>query len=76
MMNIWDKYPTKGTSSERMPKSVPTDEFRMVYYYGRDRDDWREHTFKAWGASHAKERALEILPKGWTLKSVKPIDNQ
>lgn len=75
-MNIWDKYPTKGTSSERMPKSVPTDEFRMVYHYGNDHDDWFETTFKAWSLDHAKQRAYEIVPDGYSVWSVKPVDNQ
>ena len=76
MMNIWDKYPKTGTSSERMPKSVPTDEYRMVYYRGYDRDDWFETTFKAWSLDHAKQRAYEIVPDGHRVKSVKPVDNQ
>ena len=75
-MNIWERYPKRGTTSDWLPKSVPTDEYRMVYYYGFDRDDWNALTFKAWSLDHAKERALELVPDGHRIKSVKPIDNQ
>lgn len=50
--------------------------FRMVYYRGFDRDDWDALTFKAWSLDHAKERALELVPNGHRIKSVKPVDNQ
>ena len=75
-MNIWDRYPSKGTSSERMPLSTPSKEYRMVYYFGHDRDDWDALTFKAWSLDHAKERALELVPDGHRIKSVKPVVNQ
>ena len=75
-MNVWERYPKRGTTRDWFPKSVPTDEYRMVYYYGFDRDDWRALTFKAWSLDHAKERALELVPNGYRIKSVKPIDNQ
>ena len=81
MMNIWDRYPnTRSTSNrtyaERVSASCPSKEYRMVYYYGFDRDDWDALTFKAWSADHAKKRALELVPDGHHIKSVKPVDNQ
>ena len=51
-------------------------EFRMVYYRGFDRDDWDAVTFKAWSLDHAKQRALELVPDGHRIKSVKPTENQ
>jgi len=76
-MNVWERYPKRGTMTDWTTKSVPTDEYRMTYYRGRDRDDWREMTFKAWSLDHALERAtMDLCPDGWTVKVVKPIDNQ
>ena len=75
-MNVWERYPKSGTTSDWLPKSTPDKEFRMVYYYGFDRDDWSALTFKAWSLDHAKERALELVPNGYRIKSVKPVDNQ
>lgn len=81
MINIWDRYPnTRSTSNrtlaEHVCPSCPSKEFRMVYYYGFDRDNWDALTFKAWSADHAMERALELVPDGHRIKSVKPVDNQ
>jgi len=75
-MNVWERYPKRGTMSDWLPKSVPTEEYRMVYYRGHDRDDWDAVTFKAWSIAHARQRALELVPDGHTIKSVKPTDNQ
>ena len=81
MINIWDKYPnTRSTSArtyaERVCASCPSKEFRMVYYRGYDRDDWDAIVYKAWSIDHARQRALELVPDGHTIKSVKPADNQ
>ena len=62
--------------SDWLPKSVPTDEYRMVYYRGFDRDDWDAIVFKAWSLDHAKQRALDLVPDGHRIKSVKRFDNQ
>ncbi len=75
-MNVWERYPERGTMSDWLPKSVPTDEYRMVFYYGFDRDDWDALTFKAHSIDHAKQRSLELVPDGHRIKSVKPVDNQ
>lgn len=73
-MNVWERYPKFGTSmSDWMPKSCPSTEFRMIYYRGRDRDDWDDMTFKAWSLDHAKQRALDLVPDGWTIKSIKQV---
>ena len=50
--------------------------YRMVFYYGFDRDDWDALTFKAHSIEHARERALDLVPDGHKIKSVKPVDNQ
>ena len=76
-MNVWERYPKRGTMTDWIPKSVPTDEYTMTYYRGRDRDDWREMTFKAWSLDHALERAtMELCPDGWTVKIVQPINTK
>ena len=82
MTNIWDKYPnTRSTSArtyaERVCASCPSKEYTMTYYRGRDRDDWRDLTFKAWSLDHALERAtMELCPDGWTVKIVQQTNNQ
>jgi|TARA_Y100000289_G_scaffold2951_1_gene2787 hypothetical protein len=75
-MNVWERYPKRGTASDWLPKSVPTDEYRVVYYLGFDRDDWDDMHIKAWSLDHAKERARELVPDCYRIKSVKPVDNQ
>jgi len=52
-------------------------QYLMTYYRGRDRDDWREMTFKAWSLDHALNRAtMDLCPDGWTVKIVEPSKNQ
>ena len=52
-------------------------EYVMTYYRGRDRDDWREKTFKALDLDHALDCAtMELCPAGWTVKIVEPSNNQ
>ena len=75
-MNVWERYPKRGTARDWLPKSTRSKEFRMVYYYGFDRDDWDALTFKACSLDHARQRALELVPNGHKIKSVKPVDNQ
>lgn len=72
-MNVWERYPNKGTASDWLPQSTPSTEFRMVYYRGHDRDDWDDMTFKAWSLDHAKQRALDLCPDGHRVKSVKQV---
>jgi len=75
-MNVWERYP-KATWFENgeVPKAFPTDEYTMTYYRGRDRDDWKEMTFKAWSLDHALERAtMDLCPDGWTVKIVQPTN--
>ena len=48
----------------------------MVFFRGNDRDDWDAITFKAWSLDHARQRALDLVPDGWTIKSVKLTENQ
>jgi len=72
-MNVWERYPNKGTASDWLPQSTPSTEFRMVYYRGHDRDDWDAMTFKAWSIDHAKKRALDLCPDGHRVKSVKQV---
>jgi len=75
-MNVWERYPKRGTASDWMPKSCPSTEFRMVFFRGNDRDDWDAITFKAWSLDHARQRSLDLVPDGWTIKSVKLAENQ
>ena len=72
-MNVWERYPKRGTTSDWLPKSVPTDEYRVVYYRGYDRDDWDAIVFKAWSIDQARQRAWDLVPDGWTIKSVKQV---
>ena len=48
----------------------------MVYYRGYDRDDWDALTFQAHSIDHARQMALDLLPDGHRIKSVKPTENQ
>lgn len=47
--------------------------YRMVFYRGFDRDDWDAVTFEAESLKHARKRAWELLPDGWTIKSIKQV---
>ena len=51
-------------------------DYRVVFFRGYDRDDWDALTFKAGSIEHARKRAWDLVPDGWTIKSVKLIDNQ
>jgi hypothetical protein len=48
-------------------------QYRMIFYRGRDRDDWREMEFPAYDMTDALDRAVCMTPDGWTLKRVRPV---
>ena len=78
-MNIWERYPTKGTHYEAMRAKSGLKTFEYTCYRGRDRDDWAKGTIQALCGSDAimmLERRM--LNEGYTLKrsSVKVIQNQ
>ena len=39
-MNIWERYPSKGTHYETMKAKAGLKTFEYYVHYGRDRDDW------------------------------------
>ena len=51
-------------------------DYRVVFFRGYDRDDWDALTFKAGSIEHARKRAWDLVPDGWTIKSVKRTENQ
>ena len=68
-MNIWDRYPTKGTHYEAMKAKAKVKTFEYTCYRGRDRDDWSEGTIQALTDNDAiimLERQLST--EGYTLK--------
>ena len=78
-MNIWERYPAKGTHYEAMKAKAKVHTFEYTCYRGRDRDDWSEGTIQALTTEDAimmLERRM--LNEGYTLKrsSVKVIQNQ
>ena len=47
-MNIWERYPSKGTHYEAMKAKAKLHTFEYYVHYGNDRDDWRgPHRVKA-----------------------------
>ncbi len=59
-MNIWERYPSKGTHYEWNQAKAKLHTFEYYVHYGRDRDDWRgPHRVKA----TTKEEASAV-PKG------------
>jgi len=78
-MNIWERYPSKGTHYEAMAAKAKVKTFEYTCYYGRDRDDWSEGTIQATTTEEAIDKAeRKLLFTGWTLKksSVKVVVNQ
>ena len=77
-MNIWERYPTKGTHYEAMKmKQLKTYEYTC--YLGRDRDDWSEGQVEALTLDDAvRQISAELYGTGYTLKgsSVKVVDSQ
>ena len=78
-MNVWDRYPTKGTHYEAMRAKAKVKTFEYTCYRGRDRDDWAEGTIQAFTTEDAIMMLEErMFGEGFTLKrsSVKPVANQ
>ena len=78
-MNIWDKYPKRGTHFEAMQDKVKQHTWTYYVYYGRDRDDWRKDTVQAPTLERAIWKAqAEWSHTGYTVwnKTFKLIDNQ
>ena len=78
-MNIWERYPSKGTHYEAMQSKVKQHTWEYYVYYGRDRDDWCKCTIKASAADVAYNMAMHKWDgTGYTVKksSFKVIDNQ
>lgn len=68
-MNVWDRYPAKGTHYEAMKAKAKVHTFEYTYYRGRDRDDWATGTIQALTDNDAivmLERRM--LNEGFTLK--------
>ena len=47
--------------------------YRMVYYFGKDRDDWRDREFSSNDSTSALIQARMMTPPGWTLKKVEAV---
>ena len=79
-MNVWERYPSKGTHYEAMQSKVKQHKFSYFVYYGRDRDDWSgPYTIDASAKDTAYTKALHKWDgTGYTVKrsSFKVIDNQ
>ena len=77
-MNIWERYPSKGTHFEAISmKQIKTYEY--ICYLGRDRDDWSEGKVTAYTLDEAVRKIQDNLyGTGYTLKgsSVKVVENQ
>jgi len=80
MINIWDKYPKRGTHFEAMQDKVKQHTWTYYTYYGRDRDDWSgPHTVKASTRDEALRKAQnEWMGTGQTVwnSKMKLVDNQ
>lgn len=78
-MNIWERYPSKGTHYEAMQSKVKQHTWEYYVYYGRDRDDWTKCTIVASAADVAYNMAMHKWDgTGYTVwkKTFKVIDNQ
>lgn len=78
-MNIWERYPAKGTHGDAMKAKAKVKTYEYTCYNGIDRDDWSVGKVKAL----TKEDAINAINKklwltGMNLKrsSVKVIQNQ
>ena len=68
-MNIWERYPAKGTHGDAMKAKAKVHTFEYTCYRGRDRDDWATGTIQAMTDNDAivmLERRM--LNEGFTLK--------
>ena len=69
-MNIWERYPAKGTHGDAMRAKAKVHTFEYTCYRGRDRDDWSEGTIQALTWEEAKNKVENKLVKeGYTLKT-------
>ena len=79
-MNIWERYPSKGTHYEWNQAKAKLHTFEYTCYRGRDRDDWRgPHKVKAYTKEEAIRKAQRYFADtGWTVwnKTFKIVDNQ
>ena len=78
-MNIWERYPSKGTHYEAMSAKAKVHTFEYTYFRGRDRDDWSKGTIEAMTKEDViRKLELRLLGEGFTLKksSIKVIQNQ
>ncbi len=69
-MNIWERYPAKGTHHEAMKAKAKVHTFEYTCYRGRDRDDWSEGTIQAHTWEEAKNKVEnQLIKEGYTLKT-------
>ena len=69
-MNIWERYPSKGTHYEAMKAKAKLHTFEYTCYRGRDRDDWSEGTIQAHTWEEAKNTVEnQLVKEGFTLKT-------
>ena len=69
-MNIWERYPSKGTHYEAMKAKAKLHTFEYTCYRGRDRDDWSEGTIQAHTWEEAKNKVEhQLVKEGFTLKT-------
>jgi len=69
-MNIWERYPAKGTHYEAMKAKAKVHTFEYTCYRGRDRDDWSEGTIQAHTWEEAKNKVEnQLIKEGYTLKT-------
>ena len=69
-MNIWERYPAKGTHGDAMRAKAKVHTFEYTCYRGRDRDDWSKGTIQALTWEEAKNKVQNKLVKeGYTLKT-------
>ena len=69
-MNIWERYPSKGTHYEAMKAKAKLHTFEYTCYRGRDRDNWSEGTIQAHTWEEAKNKVEnKLVREGFTLKT-------
>ena len=69
-MNIWERYPSKGTHYEWTRAKAKLHTFEYYVHYGTDRDDWSEGTIQAHTWEEAKNKVEnQLVKEGFTLKT-------
>jgi hypothetical protein len=69
-MNIWERYPSKGTHYEATKAKAKLHTFEYTCYRGRDRDDWSEGTIQAHTWEEAKNKVEnQLVMEGYMLKT-------